>query len=143
MAVIKETMRKWPPVAVVPAKVVIKDVTLGDWYIPTGNRVGVNVSPIHHSKEIYGDPENYRPERWLKEEQAKKKIPATAWIPFSAGPRVCIGNNFSIMEQKVFLAELVRRFKFEAEKNSQVTAEKSFGLSGPAKMNIKFTSIEE
>jgi cytochrome P450 len=140
--VIKETMRKFPPVLVVPARQCTKDTTLGDWVIPKGYRVGISIYNIHHDKEIYGDPENYRPERWLKEEQAKKKIPPTAWLPFSAGPRVCIGNNFSIIEQKVFLVEMVKKFKLEADPKNVVVPEKVFGISGASKMDIKFTLIK-
>jgi cytochrome P450 len=97
-AFIKESMRCYPPVAVVPSRKAAKDSVLGDWNIPAGTRIALNFLAVHMSKESYGDPENFRPERWLSEEQAKKKIPNNAWIPFSTGSRVCIGNNFSLYE---------------------------------------------
>jgi cytochrome P450 len=53
----------------------------------------------------------FRPERFQGEEG--KKIHKFAHIPFSAGSRVCVGNNFSLVEQKLFLVKLLQRFKIE------------------------------
>jgi cytochrome P450 len=87
--VIKESMRMFPPVAVIPLKRITKDVVLGGYKIPKGNMVQISVSSIQMDPEVYGDPNVFRPERWSEEEQLKRKIPLYSWIPFSQGPRVC------------------------------------------------------
>jgi len=138
---VKENMRIHPPVQLIPTKTSNEDSQLGDWFIPKGARIAVNIYAIHHSKEVYGDPENFRPERWSKESLSTHPIPNSAWIPFSAGARVCIGNNFSLLEQKVFLMDLVKRFKITSLDNVKIGTEKGFGLSGPLKSLMKFESL--
>lgn len=139
---IKETMRKYPPVSIIPDKLNIRDVILSNYYIPKGTLIGINVYSIHHSKEIYGDPENFRPERWTKEEQMKRKIPNSAWIPFSSGPRICIGNYFSLLEQKIFLTELLLNYQVISLEKNDLEQEKNFGISPPKPSKIQFKKIQ-
>ena len=98
---------------------------------------------IHHSKEIYGDPENFRRERWSNEEQLKRKIPNNCFIPFLIGPRTCIGNNFTLMEQKIFLISILQNFKLSlVNSNEEVLSDpKKLGLSGPIMLRIKFEDL--
>jgi len=140
--VIKETMRRYSPVSQVPARRATKDVQLGDYFIPKDTLVGVSIYDIHHDKDVYGDPYNYRPERWTKEEQLKNKIPSTSWIPFSSGSRVCVGNNFSLFEQRVFLVELLTRFEIESLDENEIKFEKVFGISGPTQTKLKFIPLK-
>eukprot|EP01080_Neovahlkampfia_damariscottae_P000405 gene405-6819_t len=109
--IIKEGMRMFNPVEQIPERITTKDIILDGFFIPKGSAVGINITAIHNNKTIYGDPENFRPNRWSPEEQEKRKIPSSAWLPFSAGARVCIGNNFSIIEQKIFLSEILKKYK--------------------------------
>lgn len=106
---VKENLRMFPPGAVVPIKKCTEDTQIGDWIVPKGMNVSIQIYDIHYSKEIYGDPENFRPDRWKKEES--KKYPFGSWMPFSMGPRVCIGNEFSLMEQRILLANIILNFK--------------------------------
>jgi cytochrome P450 len=106
---IKEIMRMFPPVSYIPPKLTLVDTMLGEYFIPKGTKIGVNIRGIHNSKEIYGDPEIFRPERWSNENISK--ISNNSWLPFSIGSRTCVGSNFSIMEQKIFIFELLRNFR--------------------------------
>jgi len=73
---------------------------------------------LHYNEQYYGPTVNqFRPERFIGEEG--KTIPRFAHLPFSAGARVCIGNNFSILEQKVYLVRLLSRFEILANKEYQ------------------------
>jgi len=142
---IKETMRHFPPVEFIPPKLTTKDVELEGYHIPKDTLVGGSVFAVHFSKEIYGDPENFRPERWSPEEQLKKKIPSNAWIPFSNGPRICVGNNFSLLEQKIFYVELLSRFKISlVDENVKIRKEPiaTFVISHPEKVKIKFSPLK-
>jgi cytochrome P450 len=64
------------------------------------------------------DPEAFRPERFSKEE--KKKHHPYAFIPFGGGPRLCIGNNFALMEMKLILARMVNRYEFNLAPGQEV-----------------------
>jgi cytochrome P450 len=101
--VIKESMRLFPPIKSIPPKITTKEVILGDFKLPKGTLVEVNVRLIQRDPEIFDEPDLFKPDRWSEEAQLKKKIPLYSWIPFSQGPRICIGNNFSLMEQRIFL----------------------------------------
>jgi cytochrome P450 family 4 subfamily V len=74
-----------------------------------GTQIIVSVWALHMSPEHWGaDVDEFRPERFFPEE-CKKRHPF-AYIPFSAGPRNCIGQNLAIMEAKVVLGRLLQRF---------------------------------
>jgi cytochrome P450 len=144
LCIIKEGMRLHNPVESVPERITTKDVILEGYHIPKGSNIGINITAIHQSKQVYGDPENFRPERWTPEEQEKRKIPSSAWIPFSGGSRVCIGNNFSIIEQKIFLSEILSNYTISLVNKNDIIEQdpqKNF-LSGPKNIPIKFTSIQ-
>lgn len=98
--------------------------------------VSISVYSIHYSKDVYENPYEFRPERWAK----KIDKGAFAWIPFGAGPRVCIGKNFSLLEQKVFLAILLQNFKFSLRDNKPIVM-KRVVLTRPEKMDLVFTKL--
>jgi len=106
---IKESSRMYPPVAVVGGRISIHDTTIGNVQIPAGTSIELNLIAMCHDPKIWGDPETIRPERWFPENLTKEQ--RSAWMPFSTGPRVCIGMNFSLFEQKIFLIYLFKRFK--------------------------------
>jgi cytochrome P450 len=65
---------------------------------------------LHHSSKYWGDDvEEYIPERWLNPE----RIPKDCFLPFSAGTRNCIGQNFAMMVIRIIVVTLIRRYKFE------------------------------
>jgi len=93
---------------------------------------------IHHSSDVYENPDSFIPERW----DDVKKYSSTSWIPFSSGQRICIGNNFSLLEQKLFLVRLIQNFKVSfLNKNDEIEVKKSALLQQPYKKTIKFESI--
>ncbi|CAB4378828.1 unnamed protein product [Rhizophagus irregularis] len=74
----------------------------------------VNAWQIHHNPQYWENPKQYNPERFLNNE---KRHPF-AWIPFSAGPRNCLGQNFSLMEQKVIISMLLLKYNWTLPDNS-------------------------
>ena len=64
---------------------------------------------MHYDEKYWNKPFEYMPERWLDTED-KQPRHAYAYAPFGGGARVCIGNNFSLLEQKLFLATLLREY---------------------------------
>ena len=110
LATMKEAMRLYPP-AYVLARRAIAPVTIGGHAVPKNRIVLVNIIGIHHRGDIYEDPERFEPERFLGDKE--KQLPRCAYLPFGAGPRICIGNHFALMEAHVLLATMSRRVRFD------------------------------
>lgn len=81
---------------------------LGQW-IPGDTSASMTIYATPRDSEIFPDPEEYRPERWMNPEGRKRLEPY--FIPFSAGARACLGRNITYLEQMV-LASVVRRYEF-------------------------------
>jgi len=106
---IKEGLRMFPPLPFINGRKAIKDTVVGHVRIPAGTLITLNVISMVNDPKIWGDPEVIRPERWFSENITKEQ--RNAWMPFSAGPRVCIGMNFSLLEQKIFLVYFLKQFQ--------------------------------
>src|SRR5271167_1903231 len=66
---------------------------------------------VHRDGRWFDDPETFRPERW--DNDLIKRLPRCAYFPFGDGPRVCIGNNFAMMEAVLLLTAIARRIRLE------------------------------
>ena len=110
----KETLRLHPSV---PAftRVMEKDNELGGHHIPAGTLINVGVYALHHSPKYWKNPENFDPERFLSQKDDNDTGCAThhAYIPFSLGPRHCIGQMFAEFEVKVLMSRFLKSFKFQ------------------------------
>lgn len=95
-------------------------VTLLGHYFPPGTVLSVPTYTIHHSKEIWGpDADDYRPERWDNVTARQKN----AFIPFSHGPRACVGRNVAEMEMKLIVATWARRYDVFLRQDHMDTSE--------------------
>ena len=82
----------------------------GEHIIPPGCNILVLIYGLHRNPAVFPDPLTFNPERFFPEQAAGRH--PFAYIPFSAGPRNCIGQRFALIEEKVVLTTLLRRFKF-------------------------------
>ncbi|XP_072872933.1 cytochrome P450 4F11 isoform X2 [Chlorocebus sabaeus] len=106
---IKESLRLHPPVPAV-SRCCTQDIVLPDGrIIPKGITCIISIFGIHHNPTVWPDPEVYDPFRFYQE-NIKERSPL-AFIPFSAGPRNCIGQAFAMAEMKVVLALTLLRFR--------------------------------
>ncbi len=105
--VVKESMRVLAPVPW-NGRVTAKETELGGYSLPKGTEVFVSISQTHHMSDLFPNPEAFDPSRW-------ETITPTAYEynPFSAGPRICIGAGFAMMEIKIILAMLLQRYRLE------------------------------
>jgi cytochrome P450 len=110
LAVLKESMRLYPP-AYLLGRQATESVTIGGRPLRRGSLLMINVLGIHRRADLYPDPERFDPERFLGGRE--KALPRCAYMPFGAGPRVCIGNHFALMEGHLLLAAMLRRVRFE------------------------------
>ncbi|MDI3313054.1 MAG: cytochrome P450 [Mycobacterium sp.] len=89
-------------------RVIAPGYQLGEWVIPRGYSVVVNIAQIHANPDVFVDPERFDPQRYLG-----TKPPAFGWIPFGGGTRRCVGAAFAAMEMDVVLRTVLRYFTIE------------------------------
>jgi carotene epsilon-monooxygenase len=111
---ISESMRLYPHPPVLIRRALMDDRLPGGQFIPKGQDVIVSVYNIHHSPEVWDDPEEFIPERFPLDKQAPTEINTDfRYIPFSGGPRKCIGDQFALMEAQVALIVLLKEIDLE------------------------------
>ena len=106
--VLKESLRLRPPAWALAARTVLEDTEIGDYTIPAGSTIFVSPYQLHRLPEYFPDPERFDPERFTPENE--KKLPRYAYLPFGAGPRICIGNSFAMMEAHLILATVAQHY---------------------------------
>jgi len=107
LQVIKEVLRMYPPAPFYGRDAVEAD-EIGGYEVAPGTAVMLSPYYTHRHPTFWEDPEVFEPDRWTREREADRH--SHAWHPFAAGPRICIGNNFSLLESHLLLAVLARRF---------------------------------
>ena len=108
--VINEVLRMYPPAYLVD-RIALEEDHFGDWTIPKDTMVLSFIYGIHHDPKLWKDPEVFDPERFTAVNM--KAIRSGAFIPFGAGPRLCIGNAFAMMEMKLILAEWCKQIDYK------------------------------
>ncbi|MFT3839972.1 MAG: cytochrome P450 [Myxococcaceae bacterium] len=116
---IKEGMRLYPPVWSLGRKVV-QDETVKGYRFEKDALVFFSPYVLHRLPQFWTDPEAFMPERWADE---SVKRPKCAYIPFSSGPRKCIGDGFALMEAVLLLATIVQRTHIELVPGQKVVPE--------------------
>lgn len=109
-AVIKEAMRLYPPGWLLTRRSVDEDV-LGGYRVPAGTDIMLSPYLIQRHPQWWPEPEAYRPERFLPEAEAVRE--KWVYIPFAAGPRHCVGENFALYEMTVHVARMARRYRLD------------------------------
>lgn len=103
--VIKEALRLYPPVPVIGRKLT-QDIEYKGHNIPKDTIITLFIYGMNRDPDYYESPEEFKPERFLNEER-----PPFSYIPFSAGPRNCIGQKFAILEMKSMISKILRNFE--------------------------------
>jgi cytochrome P450 len=119
LAVVEEAMRLHPP-AYMTGRETSRELAIGGHTMPKGTVVAVNIRGIHRRADYYPDPNAFRPERMLAD--AKKQRPRERYLPFGAGPRVCIGAHFALLEAQLALATMVQQVRLELVSPEKVVA---------------------
>jgi cytochrome P450 len=128
--VLKEAMRLYPPVWTT-GREVGEDVEIGGYLLPKGAQIMASQWVVHHDPRWFPNPEGFDPDRWTPERA--KTLPKFAYFPFGGGPRVCIGNHFSMMEATLLLATILQRFRIELLPGERLSLKPSVTLrqAGP------------
>ena len=134
--VVKEVLRLYPP-AWLFSRTAKEDDVIGGFQIPAGSTVMLSPYVMHRHPKLWENPDAFDPERFRPEEE--KKRPRFAWFPFAAGPRMCIGWHFAMMELVAVIATMMQRVKltsapgFTAEPEPTITLRPADGVKMTAK----------
>nr|QFR37025.1 cytochrome P450 4G189 [Forficula auricularia] len=118
-----ESLRMYPPVPLI-AREIKKDVRLAsntNIVLPAFSTIIIGTYALHRDKDIFPNPDVFDPDNFLPEKQANRHY--YSYIPFSAGPRSCVGRKFAMLKLKILLSTILRKFRIEAD-----TEEKDFKL---------------
>ncbi|GAC1389005.1 MAG: hypothetical protein NVSMB38_01540 [Ktedonobacteraceae bacterium] len=109
LQVFKETMRLYPPAAAI-LREALHDIEIDGYLVPKGYNVFLSPYTIQHNPTYFPNPEVFDPEHFTLEHE--KQLPRHSYIPFGAGPRICIGNYFALMEGQLLIATLAQHTTF-------------------------------
>lgn len=107
---IKEGMRLYPPISSL-ARVATKDFDLDGTLVKKGGIIVIPIFAVHRHQRLWEDPSRFDPERFTPERESEQV--RYQYMPFGAGPRVCIGASFAMLEATILLATFVRAARFE------------------------------
>jgi cytochrome P450 len=110
--VVRETLRLLPP-APIGVRIAAEACELGGYALPKGTTVFYNEFVTHRMPALYPDPDRFEPRRWFQFTPSPYE-----YLPFSAGPHMCIGWGFAIQEMKLVLAMIVQRYRLSIVPNS-------------------------
>lgn len=107
---LNETMRSRPVIPMVGRRVTVP-WQLGEYAVPAGTPIAMSIFLVHHREDVYPDPWQFRPERWVGHK------PGTyTWIPFGGGTRRCLGASLAMAEMRVVLEQMARRLDIEPDR---------------------------
>ncbi len=134
--VIDESLRLYPPGWVLSRRTIAAD-ELGGYPVPAGTNVLLPLYLLHRHPHFWKNPEAFEPERFAPEHEAER--PRFAYMPFAAGPRHCIGENFALYEMLVHLFKVARRYRlrYVPDKPLELEAQINLRTRHPLHMRLE------
>ncbi|TYA74549.1 cytochrome P450 [Seonamhaeicola marinus] len=130
---IEESLRLYPP-AWITDRVNIEQDTFKDYVLKKGTIVGASIYELHRNEKYWDNPNSFIPERFLEE---NRKDITPYYMPFGAGPRLCIGNNFAIYEMILTVSTILKNYNVESN-NEEIEVNPLITLK-PVDIKLKFT----
>jgi cytochrome P450 len=132
---IKEVQRLHNP-SYQPGRTALADVIIpGGYRIPKDSVMIIAIHHIHSNPKLWDDPAKFNPDRWDSEKVKNRH--KTAYVPFAAGPRMCIGFNFALEEVRVIISMLIFRYQFEKVGQEPVEYDPAFQLIRPMNFYVR------
>ncbi|KAI4464331.1 cytochrome p450 family 4 [Holotrichia oblita] len=114
--IIKESLRLYPSVPFI-TRHIKQEIQLDEYRIPADVQAILHIYGVHRNPDHYFNPDQFDPDRFLPKNSINRH--PYAYIPFSAGPRNCIGQKFAMYEEKTILASIINRYKVRAVETVQ------------------------
>jgi cytochrome P450 len=115
--VVEEGLRLYPPAWTI-TRSAVGDAVINGYGIKAGSSLFMSIFNLHRNPTIWDNPLNFNPENF--EAEKAKDLAKFNYMPFGAGPRVCIGQQFALMEMQLLLAAMIKRFTFEMQPDHRV-----------------------
>jgi len=138
LRVMKESMRLYPP-AFVLARSALRDTSVGGFTVRKDELVLIAPWLIHRDARFFDDPLRFDPDRFLPEREAQ--LPRFAYMPFGGGRRICIGNQFALMEGQIILATIAKQFEMELLSHKPVGLEPLLTLRPKNGVKARLTRV--
>lgn len=117
-AIVKETLRIHPPGPLLSwARLAVRDVYVGDNFVPAGTTAMVNMWAITHDPRVWAEPEKFKPERFIEEDISIMGSDLRL-APFGSGRRVCPGKAMGLATVNLWLAQLLQSFEWVASEEA-------------------------
>jgi cytochrome P450 len=120
LQVFKEAMRLYPPVYIF-GRQTIHSMELGGYHLPGRTLIVISPYVLHRRPDYFPEPERFDPDRFMPE--VEQRLPPYAYIPFSVGPRICVGNKLALLEGVLILATLSQHVIFQLVNRQQIIPE--------------------
>ncbi len=133
--VFDESLRLCPPGLGLAPRIALEDDEIQGYFIPKGTIVNITQYFISRHPEFWENPEQFDPDRFLPEKVNQRA--KFVYFPFGAGPHICIGKSFAVMESTIILAAIAQRFHIELVPNQPIEIDPRFTLR--PKYGIKVT----
>ncbi|RYQ80481.1 hypothetical protein Ahy_Scaffold1g106869 isoform H [Arachis hypogaea] len=138
-AVVKETLRLYPPSPIITFRAAMEDCTFScGYHIPAGTHLMVNAWKIHRDGDVWEDPQDFKPQRFLTtHKHVDVRGQNFELVPFSSGRRACPGASLALRVVHLTLARLLQSFEIDSPSDEAVDMTESFGLT-----NLKATPLQ-
>jgi cytochrome P450 len=123
--VIRESMRLYPPAYTI-SRHSIEPVAIGGYQIAADKDINMSQYAMHRDARWYPNPNAFIPERWTADFRAG--LPKYAYFPFGGGPRLCIGQQFALLEATIILTKLIQHGRWELPRWQRISAQPSITL---------------
>jgi cytochrome P450 len=138
-ACLNQAMRIYPPIWIIGRRA-LEDTMVGDYLIKKDTDILISPFIVHHDAAYWKNPEVFSPERWETEEV--KDMDKFAYFPFAAGPRMCIGNNFALLEADIIITKIIQHFDFKFAGKEAPVVEPTLTLRVKNGMPMKVKGVE-
>ena len=130
---LKESLRMYSP-ALLVQRVVEEPITLDGYKLHKGAMIDIGIQSVHMNPTVWEDPHKFDPNRFCKENLDTKH--PYSFIPFSAGPRNCIGQQFALIEMKILAVKLLKEFEFSLTPGYELIRETKSVLTQKGGLNL-------
>lgn len=135
--VVKESMRLYPPTWGLFGREAVEDLTLGPYHVPKGTWAYIFPWVTHRDGRFFENPESFDPERFAP--GRVENIPQYAYVPFGAGPHVCIGKGLAMTEMTLIVPMVIRQFRLELPAEETVEPEPLLSLRPKGGLRLTVT----